>query len=86
MTDTGLMIYPNPITQTLFAEFELRSNTDVIIELVNVSGQNVQTLFNGQLISGTHTLPLQVRDIPNGVYAFVLRTADQVITKMVIKN
>ena len=83
---SGLLVHPNPFTQDLFATFELLADSEVVIDLTNISGQHVQTLFDRQLPAGHHTLPLVVKEMPNGIYVLTLRTTEQAITKMVIKN
>jgi hypothetical protein len=83
---SGLLIHPNPFTHMLFATFNLVADGDVLIDLRNISGQLVQTLYDGQLSAGPHTLPLSVRETPVGVYALTVRTSQQVITKVIVKS
>lgn len=66
----SIKIYPNPARQDFFLEFELLKTTKVKVELFNATGQQVQTLYAGDLGPGKHSYDFQMveRRHPQGIY------------------
>ncbi|MFQ6115614.1 MAG: metallophosphoesterase [bacterium] len=74
-----LQNYPNPFNPQTTIQFDLPTSGNVILEIFNISGSVVNTLFAGYLTEGTHKLNwpgvnsagLQ---LPSGAYFYRIRT------------
>ncbi len=70
---------PNPFNATTEIQFTLPASQEVIVELYDISGSLVRTLFSGAAHSGLNTLVWNGRDnsgkfVSSGVYFVRLRT------------
>jgi len=72
-------IYPNPFSQTATMSFELPQAMQVHVEMVNMLGQRIAVLMDGQaLAAGSHELTLDGTDLPSGMYFVSLQAGAQV--------
>lgn len=82
--------YPNPVRRNATIEFYLTVSGYAEISLYNALGVAQQTLYNGSLSNGKHTIALTAmntegRHLANGTYILSLKTAgDQANTKIII--
>ena len=65
---TLLQNYPNPFNPSTTIRYSLPEQSDVLIEIYNILGQTVATLFDGNQQAGYHTITWQADDYPSGVY------------------
>ena len=74
--------YPNPFSSTAIIEFQnIRSNSYVMVEVFNVSGEKVATLFDGNAEkSVSYKAELNAGNLPPGVYVYRIRNSDEIIT------
>lgn len=73
--------YPNPFNPSTTIVYELPVKTDVKIEVYNLLGKKVASLFNGQQTAGTHQVTWngttdQGRPASSGIYFYKVSTAD----------
>lgn len=70
----GLSIYPNPINTSTIVSYRLQSDVIVTMELFDISGKLIQTLFKDELQKqGEHEESLRIADaLPSGVYNLVI--------------
>jgi predicted esterase len=66
--------YPNPFNPVTTIEFGLSQKSQVILRIFNILGQEVTTIFSGQLLSGFHTFEFDASDLASGVYLYRLET------------
>ncbi len=71
---SNLKAYPNPTDGQINIAFSLPQTTEVSLEVLNVVGQRVLTLPPSRYMSGNQTIPLELLQVPNGMYWAVLRT------------
>lgn len=83
---SALNIYPNPFSDRVQLDFELKQSADVTVELLNVSGKLIQIQQLDNLGSGTHQTAIVQTDLSAGMYIIRLSTADEVMMRKVIKN
>lgn len=86
-TNNSPRIYPNPITQQNGTiKFALVSKSMVSIDLYDLAGHNLSTLFSGQLEAGTHQYSLtDAKKLTPGVYLVKVSTNNIIQTvKLVI--
>jgi poly(3-hydroxybutyrate) depolymerase len=60
--------YPNPFNPQTTIEFELAQDSDVQVELFNVSGQRVRVLFDGVETAGVHRVTFDAQGLASGKY------------------
>ncbi|WP_164682413.1 CotH kinase family protein [Cyclonatronum proteinivorum] len=66
--------YPNPFNPTTNISFELPVQSDIVLEVFNVTGQRVATLANGTWQAGSHTVAFNAQGLASGLYLYRLRT------------
>ncbi|HKX86207.1 MAG TPA: fibronectin type III domain-containing protein [Flavobacterium sp.] len=70
----SLKVYPNPVASKADISFELPSAAETVsIELADMSGKTVETIFRGSLGSGIQTIPWHVNSkLSAGLYIMTL--------------
>ena len=63
-----LTVYPNPANDLLNVTMNLEVQTEVNVTLLNTLGQEVGTVFNGELAMGNNNFSYDVSHLPQGVY------------------
>jgi uncharacterized delta-60 repeat protein len=73
--------YPNPFNPTTQIEYALPTNENISIEVYNLLGQKVTTLFQGLQKAGTHKVLFDGSGLTSGVYFYRLQIKDFSQTK-----
>lgn len=73
--------YPNPFNATTIIPFELAESGNVSLKVYNLAGQLVETLVDGYMDAGYHSVDWSAYAYSSGVYFYKLQTTDNVITK-----
>ncbi|MCD6011987.1 MAG: Secretion system C-terminal sorting domain [Flavipsychrobacter sp.] len=68
--------YPNPTTGNTNVKFSLAKNTDITIQLMDMSGRVLNTSQENNVDIGEHILQLNTAALPAGEYLYLLRTTD----------
>lgn len=76
--------FPNPFNPSTVIEFGLSENTNVTLEVYNVLGQRVATVFSGPLTTGWHTKTFNATGLSSGMYFYRLRTQNSSITRKML--
>lgn len=81
--------YPNPFNPVTTIAFELPVAQTVQMHLYNLNGQLVRTLAEGSFTAGVHQVVWdghddQGRQVTTGIYYYVLRTLENVLTKKLL--
>lgn len=71
---SDVTIYPNPVNGTATVKFNLKSTSNVSVEIYNALGQKVNTLRNGSLGTGEHNLIFDASQYENGIYFLNITT------------
>lgn len=69
-----IKIFPNPARTNTTVEFFLPGNGQVIINLINISGQSVARLLKGFFYSGLNSAKIDLSDYPAGIYWISVQT------------
>ncbi len=81
---TDLNNYPNPFNPTTNISFTMASEGHVTLDIYNVRGQKVETLYNGYKNAGPHTLTWDA-NVAGGIYFAVMNTGNErIVHKMVL--
>lgn len=77
--------YPNPFQNRVSMSLKLSENSKIKADVYNILGQKVLNIEEQRLISGSHTLNLQLGGLVDGVYFVRLFKDGHVFTKQVTK-
>lgn len=68
--------YPNPFNMTAKIRYDLANSDHVTLNVYNLQGQLVSTLFEGFHNSGTYTVEWNVlnQELPSGIYLYQIQT------------
>jgi hypothetical protein len=77
--DIGLLSYPNPFNPTTNIRYSLQDDGNITIDIFNILGRKVRTLYDGIQEIGEHSILWDARDefgaaVASGVYFVVLQT------------
>ena len=82
-----LVLYPNPVLQTLNINFLLNQGNIVSYEIYNANGQLLLKKELGYLQASDYTIPVtDFKNVNVGLYLFKLNTGRQIITKSFMKQ
>ncbi len=82
--NSSIDIYPNPFNPSTNISYSMAQDGFVTIDIYNIRGQKVETLFNGHQDAGTHTLTWNAQ-VAGGIYFAVMNTGNkQIVQKMVL--
>ena len=76
--------YPNPFNPTTQLNFNVPVSDYIQINIYNASGNIVDTLYDGYIQSGVHTLDWVAKDLSSGVYFIKSVFQSDVVVKKVI--
>lgn len=81
--------YPNPFNPSTNIRCSLPGNSEATLEIFDVLGKKITTVFHGALSSGSHTFLWNGLDehgtpVPSGLYSYRLRSKDFVQTKKML--
>lgn len=80
-----LSVYPNPIKNTLFVDFNLPNVAHVKISLLNLLGQEEQVFYNDNALpAGNHQFKFDARSTRPGVYFLKYEANDRTIIRKVV--
>jgi len=73
--------YPNPFNPTTQISYELPQQSNVLLEVYDMSGRQIATLVNESVSAGTHTVNFDASNLSSGVYLYKLQTGSAVLTR-----
>jgi len=82
--DLGFKIFPNPVSDQSYIQFELEQNEDLNLQILDQQGRVIRTLLKGQQSPGIHKILFAGHDLADGVYYCRLRIKNSIVTQKVI--
>ena len=76
--------YPNPFNPTTSIDFSIQKPGLVSLKVYNILGQEVATLLNKEMKSGTYTYSFDASNLSSGVYFYKITAGDFVQTKKML--
>ncbi|NBC03161.1 MAG: T9SS type A sorting domain-containing protein [Bacteroidetes bacterium] len=76
--------YPNPFNPVTTIRYYLAQESDVTLDIFDLSGTRVITLQTGNVEAGYHDVEFDGRNLASGVYMYRLKTSDFVRTRKMI--
>ena len=81
-----LQNFPNPFNDYTNIVFNLEENSNVELEIYNIYGHRISSLFSGILVAGEHSFVWNVENNPGGIYLYTLTANGNVQTnKMIVR-
>ena len=81
----SISLFPNPTNNGVTTlSLDLEKSEFLNISVFNNLGQNVKTVFNGNMISGNSQLKIKTTDLSKGVYFVHLTIGEKITTKKLI--
>ncbi|MFZ4399810.1 MAG: Omp28-related outer membrane protein [Bacteroidales bacterium] len=77
-------VTPNPATDKMQINFNLKESKTVDINIYNTLGTLVFSSNKGQLSIGNHTVNINVRDFAKGIYFMNLKAGENTIAKKIV--
>ena len=78
-------LYPNPISSYTTIEYSINNQSNVIIEIYDLLGKKITTLYNGKQNIGTYKALFEPNGLTNGIYLCKVTINNRsVVKKMVI--
>jgi hypothetical protein len=75
---------PNPFKASTRIKYNIASNSEVLLQVIDLSGHLVATLENEQKVQGSYSLDWSPANQKDGVYYLVLKTSDFVAYKKMV--
>ena len=76
--------YPNPFNPSTKIQYSVPQSSNVIIKVVDILGNEIETLVNEEKPIGTYELTWNAANLPSGVYFYQLKAGSFVETKKMI--
>jgi photosystem II stability/assembly factor-like uncharacterized protein len=77
-----IIIFPNPASQTASIIFKLEKESNIIITVININGQEIKKFPIGFRKSGNYSL--NCTDLSTGIYFVTLETESEILTRTLI--
>jgi len=79
--------YPNPFNPSTVIGFNLPSESNVVLKIYYVLGEEVSTLINRRMNAGYHTVNFDAKDLMSGIYIYKLEAGNKsAIRKMIFQK
>lgn len=75
--------FPNPATDLLNVDYSIQNSAEVTLSLVNMNGQIIRQLNQGNLISGNHNAQFEVSELAAGNYFLTIQAGSQRIAQRI---
>jgi len=79
-TQFSLQNYPNPFNSSTIIKYQLPENTNVNLDVYNISGQKIKTLVDKVQNPGLYHVNFNANDLSSGIYFYQLKTEDNIKT------
>ncbi len=76
--------YPNPFNATTTIRYNLPKTSDVAIDIYDLLGRKVQTLYNGAQPAGLHSVIWNADRFSSGMYFYKIQAEDYIETKKML--
>jgi hypothetical protein len=76
--------YPNPFNSNCLIEFAVNRQTDVAIEMFNILGQSVGTIYKGMAAPGVHKVKFDGNRLSSGIYFYRMTAPGYFETKRIL--
>jgi hypothetical protein len=68
--------YPNPFNPTTMISFSLPQNSNVVLKIYNILGNEITELVRGEYPAGIYSVNFDASGLASGIYFYTIRTND----------
>ncbi len=79
-------VFPNPVDDVLHFEFSINKQTNVRINIIDMTGKLITSVSPSELSQGMHSVTIDVASWAAGLYHAVIVTDNNVVSSKIIKN
>lgn len=76
--------YPNPFNSTTSIQFSLPANQNINLSIFNIRGHIINTIYQGYMAAGQHTIEYSAGPLPAGMYFYKIETENSTEVKKMI--
>jgi hypothetical protein len=76
---------PNPFENSTLIKYNIPNNDEVLIEIFDFSGKQIETLVNGYRTKGSHSIEWSSKNLKAGVYYLILKTDEITEVKKMVR-
>jgi WD40 repeat protein len=80
------VIYPNPNINVFNLEFDLNKDNFTAIDLIDLTGNSIKSIYNGFLNIGHHQYTINISDLPAGAYILRINSGNFSCSNQIIKQ
>ena len=77
-------VFPNPTNSVNTLQYMLNEEGKVKIDLINLEGKVVKSIFAGTQAAGPHQITENFGDLPSGMYFYLIQMNEQVYTRRLL--
>ncbi|WP_294677071.1 T9SS type A sorting domain-containing protein [uncultured Fluviicola sp.] len=81
-----ISIYPNPMIQSAAVTYFLPKESEVRVDIYNLSGAHIQTIIETQQNKGRNEIKFDASKLASGVYVLVIQSGNNIHSKQFIKQ
>jgi len=85
-TETSVRAYPNPFDHSVNFVINVPHQGEGSLELVNMLGQRVQTVYKGKFASGTNTFEAKLSERQSRMLIYVLNIGSEKLTGKLLQK
>ncbi len=79
--------YPNPAKSKTTIPFRINTNTEVALDLLDISGRKLKSIKSGLMTAGDHTVEADLSGVPSGTYLYSIKAGLLNETKkLIVRN
>ena len=79
-----LNIYPNPFNLNTTIEYSLKTQSNVKLELYDISGRKIRTMVNQKQNPGNYRIFFEAKGLSTGLYICYLKTEQYIISRKIL--
>ena len=68
--------YPNPFNPSTVISYTIPEKNKVVLKVFDVIGNEITTLVNSEMEAGTHTVQLNAKNLPSGIYIYKIQAGN----------
>lgn len=84
--DLAFNVYPNPMSVRANVQLELKQSEQVNISIADLVGRKIQTIQQGQMQAGIHSLSIDKAHLTPGIYLINVETAKGAFSHKLVVN
>lgn len=85
-TEEMMTVYPNPTTNLVNIEFDVKESSNVKLCVVDMNGAIKTVILDKEMPAGTYTYSYDLQSFASGVYVAYLQAKDQIESDKIIKK